>query len=489
MDAVLILTGFTGAFTLLWVYRALVRLLTMTPTLDVRIRPSGGWSEVVIAELRQARREILVIAPLLANPAVAQALADVRVRRRVKVEMLFGYQSERDPRSDLEFLLKQGMAPLVDPEHDPGPFAVIIVDRRTVLAGTWRLDIAEGGPEETLLVIRSHHEVVAQFVQNFLLHKAHTRPAALWSPEEAPRPSVSPNTSENAPEHKPEAPATGRSESPLEAGTNDPKQAQSASERSNDTRPSPLPGASGLYEPSPPRAGATEPVVQARSVVIPPEPPAPKQDVETPPGVPFMARMPGGGTGVLPVQEESTAETAVPPEQTLPEPEPVVEAPRIVFPPVPESRPLPVFPSAAFPSEPPAVMLGPTPKPMRFSPIPPPPPPATPPPIERPAPLPFDPSEFAPILSTNAAPVSVTEEIVIEEVVTEDIIPPVEDTEGWTRIDSAQPPTDTGPNRPLTEHGEDDETDPLDEFLSMNAQQLLASLDEPRESQPTEGDE
>jgi hypothetical protein len=190
MDGLLIATGFTGALTLVWLFRVLYRTFTTPPSLEVRIGPAAGRTDLVLAELRRARREVIVMAPLLAHRPVAQALADVRLRRRANIEVLLGYQAERDPHSDLAFLLEQRIQPLVDSEHDPGSGVVIIIDRRTVLAGSWQLVPVADEREETLLIIKSHPEAVAQYVQNFLLHKAHTRPAALWPEAEPSAPPV-----------------------------------------------------------------------------------------------------------------------------------------------------------------------------------------------------------------------------------------------------------------------------------------------------------
>ena len=62
MDYLFVATGFTGAFTLLFLARALARMLFSTPTHTVHFSPKGGCTDVVVAEIARARHEVLVLA-------------------------------------------------------------------------------------------------------------------------------------------------------------------------------------------------------------------------------------------------------------------------------------------------------------------------------------------------------------------------------------------------------------------------------------------
>ena len=57
MDYLFVATGFTGAFTLLFLARALARMLFPTATHTVHFSPKGGCTDVVVAEIARARQQ------------------------------------------------------------------------------------------------------------------------------------------------------------------------------------------------------------------------------------------------------------------------------------------------------------------------------------------------------------------------------------------------------------------------------------------------
>ena len=58
LDWLLIATGFTGAYTLLFFIRSLARWFRPTPVHTVHFSPKGGCTDVVIREIQSARFEI-----------------------------------------------------------------------------------------------------------------------------------------------------------------------------------------------------------------------------------------------------------------------------------------------------------------------------------------------------------------------------------------------------------------------------------------------
>src|SRR5947209_7930979 len=111
MDWLLIATGFTGALTLVWLIRLAHRTFWTLPSLEAFVCPAGTGFEVALPHLQLARREVVVVASGLTRPAFAQALVDVRLKRKVNVEVLLAQDSEDDPSSTLPFLLEQGLRP------------------------------------------------------------------------------------------------------------------------------------------------------------------------------------------------------------------------------------------------------------------------------------------------------------------------------------------------------------------------------------------
>jgi phosphatidylserine/phosphatidylglycerophosphate/cardiolipin synthase-like enzyme len=199
MTWLLVATGFTGAFTLLFVARHLHRRFATPPSVAVHFSPKGGCTEAVVRELQAARHEIQVLAYSFTSTAIAQALVDAKLRG-VHVEIVLDHSNEKEEHTDLHFFLGQGMTPLIDQHHAIAHNKVIIVDGRTIITGSFNFtNQAENENAENLLIVKGHPELVGSYRKDFAGHKSHARqpdvkvkPAAATSPAAATAPSANP---------------------------------------------------------------------------------------------------------------------------------------------------------------------------------------------------------------------------------------------------------------------------------------------------------
>jgi len=185
MDWLLLATGATGAYTLLFVLRSLERLLRAPPAHAVHFSPKGGCTDVVVAELKRARHEVLVLAYSFTSQPIAQALVEAK-KRGVHVEIVLDHSNETEVHTDLTYFIEQGLAPLVDPHHAIAHNKIMVIDRHTVLTGSFNFtNQAEHENAENLLVLRHYSDLSAAYRQNFTAHKEHAR-----APETKAKPAV-----------------------------------------------------------------------------------------------------------------------------------------------------------------------------------------------------------------------------------------------------------------------------------------------------------
>lgn len=171
----LLATGFTGGMTFLYVVRWIGWWLFPPPVLDVHFSPKGGCADRVVAEIGKARREILVMAYSFTSKPITEALVAAH-KRGVTVEVVLDHSNEKEPHTDLPQLIEGGLQPLVDPHHAIAHNKVMVIDRRTVLTGSFNFTgQAERQNAENLLVLHHDREIVAAYRQNFELHRAHAR--------------------------------------------------------------------------------------------------------------------------------------------------------------------------------------------------------------------------------------------------------------------------------------------------------------------------
>jgi phosphatidylserine/phosphatidylglycerophosphate/cardiolipin synthase-like enzyme len=193
----LIGTGFTGAYTLLFLGRFLHRHLATPPSVNVHFSPKGGCTEAVVRELQAARHEVLVLAYSFTSNAIARALVDAKLRG-VHVDIVLDHSNEKEEHTDLHFFLEQGLVPVIDARHAIAHNKVMIIDSRTILTGSFNFtNQAENENAENLLIIKGHPELVSSYRKDFSGHKGHARvsevkarPAAAEAPAPIPMPAA-----------------------------------------------------------------------------------------------------------------------------------------------------------------------------------------------------------------------------------------------------------------------------------------------------------
>src|SRR2546428_9258743 len=100
MTWVLLATGFTGAWTLLFFVRQIHRHLGALPSVAVHFSPKGGCTDAVLRELSDARREILMLAYSFSSKPIAEALIEAK-KRGVHVDVVLDRSQEQEQYSDL----------------------------------------------------------------------------------------------------------------------------------------------------------------------------------------------------------------------------------------------------------------------------------------------------------------------------------------------------------------------------------------------------
>ena len=175
MDWLLIATGFTGALTLLHLVRMLHRLLFPVPSHSVHFSPKGGCTDVVVNEIKRARREVLVLAYSFTSKPIAEALVEAK-KRGVHIDIVLDHSNETEVHTDLQYFLDEGLAPTIDPHHAIAHNKIMVIDQHTVITGSFNFtNQAEHENAENLLVLKHYPDLASAYRQNFTAHKEHAR--------------------------------------------------------------------------------------------------------------------------------------------------------------------------------------------------------------------------------------------------------------------------------------------------------------------------
>src|SRR4051794_40139647 len=80
MTWLLMATGFSGGLTFIFMARRVHGWFVTPLTINVHHSPKGGCTDAIVAELKKARREILVQAYSFTSKPIAQALIEAKAR-------------------------------------------------------------------------------------------------------------------------------------------------------------------------------------------------------------------------------------------------------------------------------------------------------------------------------------------------------------------------------------------------------------------------
>lgn len=135
--------------------------------------PSGGCTDAVVAEIDQARSEVLVQAYVFTSALIAKALLQAH-RRGVRVEAILDKSQQARRHSSATFLVNAGIPTYIDGQHAIEHNKVMIIDGERVISGSFNFTkAAEESNAENLVIIRSA-ELARVYLANWREHRAHS---------------------------------------------------------------------------------------------------------------------------------------------------------------------------------------------------------------------------------------------------------------------------------------------------------------------------
>jgi phosphatidylserine/phosphatidylglycerophosphate/cardiolipin synthase-like enzyme len=148
--------------------------LSNTPT-QVYFSPHGGCTEAIIQEIDRAKTEILVQAYSFTSQPIAKALFGAH-KRGVKVQAILDKSQRSKKYTSATFLSNVGIPTYIDSDHAIAHNKVIVIDRETVITGSFNFTrAAEDRNAENLLIIKSKG-LAWPYIDNWSQHKGHSEP-------------------------------------------------------------------------------------------------------------------------------------------------------------------------------------------------------------------------------------------------------------------------------------------------------------------------
>jgi len=135
--------------------------------------PNGGCTESIVKEITNAKSEILVQAYSFTSAPIAKALTDA-FKRGVKVEAILDKSQRKERYTAATFLVNAGIPTFIDDKHAIAHNKIMIIDRETVITGSFNFTkAAEEKNAENLLIIKDK-ELAKVYIDNWNKHKDHS---------------------------------------------------------------------------------------------------------------------------------------------------------------------------------------------------------------------------------------------------------------------------------------------------------------------------
>jgi phosphatidylserine/phosphatidylglycerophosphate/cardiolipin synthase-like enzyme len=146
--------------------------LNNTPA-QVYFSPKGGCTEAIVKQISNAKSEILFQAYSFTSAPIAKALISAH-KRGIKVECILDKSQRTDKYTSVTFLANSGIPTFIDEQHAIAHNKVIIIDRETVITGSFNFTkAAEEKNAENLLIIKNK-DLAKVYVENWFEHKEHS---------------------------------------------------------------------------------------------------------------------------------------------------------------------------------------------------------------------------------------------------------------------------------------------------------------------------
>jgi phosphatidylserine/phosphatidylglycerophosphate/cardiolipin synthase-like enzyme len=141
---------------------------------ELYFSPNGGCTEAIIKEMDKAKTTILAQAYSFTSAPIAKALLNGH-KRGVKVAVILDKSQGRKQYSSADFMANSGILTKIDSQHAIAHNKVIIIDRETVITGSFNFTkAAEESNAENLLIIHDR-KLAERYVKNWQDHDRHSK--------------------------------------------------------------------------------------------------------------------------------------------------------------------------------------------------------------------------------------------------------------------------------------------------------------------------
>jgi phosphatidylserine/phosphatidylglycerophosphate/cardiolipin synthase-like enzyme len=140
----------------------------------LNISLNNGCTNTIVRELNDAKKEILVKPYSFTSAPIARALVKAK-KRGINITVVLDKSQRSAKYSSVDFVANSGIPTFIDSEHAIAHNKIIIIDRWTLITGSFNFTkAAEMNNAENLLILKGNRPLVDEYIWNFGEHKGHS---------------------------------------------------------------------------------------------------------------------------------------------------------------------------------------------------------------------------------------------------------------------------------------------------------------------------
>ena len=135
--------------------------------------PRGGCTEDIVEQINAAKSEVLVQAYSFTSAPIAKALTNA-FKRGVKIQVILDKSQKSEKYTSATFIFNAGIPTFIDDKHAIAHNKIMIIDRETVITGSFNFTkAAEEKNAENLLILKNK-DLAKIYMENWNRHKEHS---------------------------------------------------------------------------------------------------------------------------------------------------------------------------------------------------------------------------------------------------------------------------------------------------------------------------
>jgi phosphatidylserine/phosphatidylglycerophosphate/cardiolipin synthase-like enzyme len=140
---------------------------------NICFSPNGGCTKAIVNQIDHAKSEILIQAYSFTSAPIAEAIVKAH-KKGIHVEIILDKSNKSAKYSAGDFTAHMGVTTYIDSMHAIAHNKIIIIDKETVITGSFNFTkAAEEKNAENLLILKSK-ELAEIYIKNWEKHKNHS---------------------------------------------------------------------------------------------------------------------------------------------------------------------------------------------------------------------------------------------------------------------------------------------------------------------------